>query len=325
MGEFTPVRAHGYGFRATALAAALGLLAWFAAAPAEGRPKVQTLRDLVAQARKGGASGSMTAAPPERLARFGKAMAALASGDTVAARAGLAECGFEEVPVLTGRPVTLVRELPDVCAGGGVYALAGGPADRAARGGLALETPHSFFDRHTWEIGLALFEQGLGRAFLCNTVHRHRPALGGTAGATADVAHGESNFLHAATLGLAAVWPETVFVQLHGFENRRRSSSAGAVADFVLADGRRAGGTHALLQRAAAAFEEEFGRTAIAMHGRDTTELGATGNAQGRALNGRAADHFLHVEISATMRARLVSDAETLAKLRKALSGLCAN
>lgn len=320
MGEFTAVSAYGIRFRGTALAAALGLLAGMAAAPAEGRSKVLTLRDLVAQARKGGAAGSMTVAPPERLAQFGKALGALVSGDSAAA--GLAACGFEGVPVQAGRRVTVVRELPGIRAGGGVYAIAPGPA---SKGGLVLQTPHSFFDRRTREIGLALFEQGLGRAFLCNTVHRHRPAVGGAAGAIADVAHGEGNFFHAATLGLAQVWPEAIFVQLHGFENGRRSSSAGAFADFVLADGRRAGGAHALLERAAAAFEQEFGQAAVAVHGRDTTELAATGNAQGRALNARATDHFLHVEISATMRERLASDAETLAKLRKALSALCSN
>jgi hypothetical protein len=306
-------------YRRTALAAALGFFA-LAAAPGEGRPKVATLRELVAQARRGGETGSLALVPAERLALFRRAVRSLASGGA-GAEADLATCGFEAVQVKAGRPATLLRELAGNRAGGGVYALASTPG-RVATGGLVLGIPHSFFDRRTGTLGVALFEQGLGRALACNTVHRRRPAVGDSPGETADVAHGKSNFFHAATLALAEAWPGSVVVQLHGFEPGRRRSAAGAAADFVLADGGAPGGEHALLERAAAAFEREFGRAAVAMHGRDTTELGATGNVQGRALNALAAGRFLHVEISGTMRERLVSDAATLAKLRKALASL---
>lgn len=164
---------------------------------------------------------------------------------------------------------------------------------------IAMEAPHARNDIHTGIIALRLFLAGQARVFAASTITRHR----------ADMAHLDDSFFHAFTLAFAQACPTGLVVQLHGFDKRNHPT---AEADFIASAGIRSPEPWLtdLVQQLKKATA-----LPVLTYPHDTKQLGATLNAQGRALRQTRHCRFLHLEMSRELRERLTRDDE----LRRAI------
>jgi hypothetical protein len=258
---------------------------------AEQRQRTQALVSALVQALEPGGA-------PERL-------------DAIAIMAKTA--GFELVRARDEAGALWVLREPDGHrAGGGLYAF------RAAGRPLCIQAPHTFFDEGTGDLALALFARLEARCLFVNTVHRYARSTA-AAEHPADVAHAEHTLFRAANDGLLARGPWTI-LQVHGF-GRRDDLPAGTQA--VVADGVATRAADAPAVRLRAALQSHLGGAAgsVRLYKVDADVLGATTNVEGRDAR-KAGATFLHIEMSAELRAALVRDAGPLASaVREALFG----
>lgn len=159
---------------------------------------------------------------------------------------------------------------------------------------IVLQAPHQGSDRWTGRLARQWFEQRPVAAAFWNLGSRK---LALADGSLADLARREDHLLHAAALGLAE-HPEFRFVQLHGFARER----APQPVDLVLSYGQRWPAPD--LDALAACLGDALG-VRSATYPEQIKYLGGTTNALARAL---PAGRFLHLEISAELRQRLVDN-----------------
>jgi hypothetical protein len=177
---------------------------------------------------------------------------------------------------------------------------------------LAVEVPHSFFDESTLAIGHALFDAAHARMLIVNTVHRYR-AIGGNPpdgsstsdeddnASASDVAHATQSYFLSAHAAFLRDFPEGIAIQVHGFGD----ASAEGI-DAVLSAAR----TTTTLEPLATRLREDLGLH-VAVYPKDIRRLGGTKNAQ--AKRSRQQNHrFIHLELSQTLRARLLRDQRLL-------------
>lgn len=202
-------------------------------------------------------------------------------------------------PSTLGAPQGLVLSETEVdCAGRGAYVLRAGAAAP-----LALVAPHRGADRHTGTIARLLFEEQRVVAAAWNTAPRRSD---GDCSAGGDVAREPTHYITAFSLAVAQRFPQGRIVQLHGFDPERRASSNAYAADAILSDGTDRPPVQ--LVELARCLNRTFPQRRFAVYGIDTDELGATGNAQGRALHDAGFAGFVHVEMAGSLRALLVAD-----------------
>jgi len=261
--------------------------------------------EVLVAARKGGSSPDRyvipTAAERTDMSRLFAQFGIEATGalSTPAQRLGF------ELAALPSQPgVWSLVEAADKKRGGGGYLLRLPSASR-----LIVQAPHTFYDEGTLPLACELFERAEAQALFIETAHRYKAAEAGAAGNfPADLAHSEESLFQAATLGLLARRDGATIVQLHGFGPRESG------ADVVLSSG--ATETTPLVDAARRALSEVVGN--VARFPQESRELGATTNVQG-ALARRHGANFLHVEMSAELRQRLLADAELRARFLQAL------
>jgi hypothetical protein len=164
---------------------------------------------------------------------------------------------------------------------------------------VALEMPHARNDIHTGMIGLRMFLTGQARVLAASTITRHR----------ADMAHLDDTFFQAFTLAFAQVCPTGLVVQLHGFEAGNHDT---VKADIIASAGSRSPSPWLadLVQRL-----RKVTNLPVLAYPEDTRVLGATLNAQGRALQPTPSCRFVHLEMCLEFRERLTRDD----KLRRAI------
>ncbi len=261
--------------------------------------------ETLVAARKGGSAPDRYVIPTSveqtdmsRLfAQFGiEAMASL--------RAPAKRLGFELAAVPAQAGVWSLVEAADRKRGGGGYLLREPSTSR-----LIVQAPHTFFDEGTLPLACELFQRAAAHALFIETAHRYKAAEVGESGKfPADLAHSEDSLFQAATLGLLAQRDGATIVQLHGFGPRESG------ADVVLSSG--ATDPTALVDAAWRALSEIVGK--VARFPQESRELGATTNVQGALARSHGVG-FLHVEMSAELRQRLLSDAELRARFFQAL------
>ncbi len=227
-----------------------------------------------------------------------------------AATPSLAPAGFEAVPVMTRRArFVVLREREGQRTGGGAYVMRCGPSEN-----LAIQAPHTFFDLNTFGLSERLLRETHARWLLVNTLHRFRATpdeVRSVPPHPADVAHNPELLFQAATLAIQRARPDTLFVQLHGFDSAYRQ------ADVVLSDGRR--GENPLARGLAELWTAAPWR--ILTYGKDIRDLGARANVQARALNERGG-RFLHIELAGSVRRALVRSKPLRRALASALVAL---
>lgn len=255
---------------------------------------------------------------------------------------------------------------------------------------LIVEAPHTFFDRGTLPVALAIFEAQRARALILNTSHRYggRPnprdasvddegadggradlgtAVGGgrnpghtaeddeglegaggkdggdgavdgnttqdgsrsTGGgargddrasrerliaslAFADVAHAERSFFLSVHRALLQTFPGTPTVQLHGFQDRSAPNAA-VIASAV--------GHGAALERLLAPLRAIVNDGKVLAYPTEIDRLGGATNVQARWSRQMGAP-FYHVELSRTLRDKLVVDTDFRRRFAAAFAGL---
>ncbi|KYF70946.1 hypothetical protein [Sorangium cellulosum] len=244
---------------------------------------------------------------------------------------------------------------------------------------LIVEAPHTFFDRGTLPVALAVFDAQRARALVVNTSHRYggRPKPGDAAGddegaeegaggggegaddggadgettgggaratggrghgggggdlgagggargerraarerlvaslAFADVAHAERSFFLSAHRALLQSFPGMPAVQLHGFQDS--SAAAAAIASAV--------GPGADLERLLAPLRAVVSDGKVLAYPADIDKLGGATNVQARWSRQMGAP-FYHVEMSRTLRDKLIEDAELRRRFAAAFAGI---
>jgi len=179
---------------------------------------------------------------------------------------------------------------------------------------LFLQMPHSFSDIGSEEIGFRLFQQGGFQGAAWNTRHRKD-----TKNSSSDLAHITNSPFTAQGLAVAARWPAAVVIQLHGFSQKKRRTSAAQNADFIISSGTRAPSIHG--ERLATCLQQKK-LGGVMLYGRDLYELGGTTNTTGRALRSMGFNGFLHLEMSKGLRQRLLDEPLLMEKVGICLSGL---
>ncbi len=168
---------------------------------------------------------------------------------------------------------------------------------------VALQAPHSFHDLRTRELALLLMQQGGFVAAAWNTVHRYGGGEHSGQHAPADVAHTDNSYFQAFTRAFARRYPHGAILQLHGFVQQKRKTEEGRSADMVLSTGSMSV-TSSLLQLNQCFRQQFIGVSRL--FPMDIHELGATTNRNASMLRAMDFTGFVHVEMSAPLRKKLV-------------------
>jgi hypothetical protein len=207
---------------------------------------------------------------------------------------------------------------------------------------IVVEAPHTFFDSGTLPIALAVFEAQRARALLINTAHRYlacperrkekpkddkkvkdkgkdkkddndeQEELEDKSEEKAkdkdedkeevpcpsDAAHAERSFFLAGHRSLLAAFPGAVTLQIHGFQDERVPGVG------LIVSGSVTGADAALLARRLRPSLPEF---EVRVYPGEVERLGGMGNVEAHASQA-VNMHFFHLEISRSMRDRLVQD-----------------
>ncbi len=181
-----------------------------------------------------------------------------------------------------------------------------------------VQAPHSFYDVSSGEIADYLMANASIRGFFFNTLHRRYLLPGATCDDgvnPADVGHVTNSFFYLMSTQYIAATATGTIVQLHGFTNEALAAQGFGV---VASSGEQTPSLQ--LQRLDAALGDALAGQSVALYPVDTNLYGATLNIQGRWIRREDRGHFLHIELSRTVRAALVADAAELARFCSALA-----
>ena len=201
----------------------------------------------------------------------------------------------------------MISEEEGACEGRGAYLFRYPTANLP----LAITAPHRGADRHTGTIAASLFLEGSAAAAAWNSAPRNPQQECPHA---LDLAREPIHAFTAFAIAFAQDHPNGALMQLHGFERMKRPPGAAREADIILSNGTRKPGTR-LLDLADCLSLEMVPHRALVFPN-ETTELGALGNAQARALGDMGFGGFIHLELSAELRAKLVKDEALRARFR---------
>ncbi|WP_432199960.1 hypothetical protein ACRAQ7_09755 [Erythrobacter sp. W53] len=221
----------------------------------------------------------------------------------------LEDLGFQ-ADRLTNAPGTkVIAEKAGSCAGQGVYWLR-----EDAGAGLAITAPHRGSDRHTGSLAATLFLETGAKAAAWNSAPR-RPTK--QCDAALDLAKEKNHVFSAFTTSFAEFAQDSLIVQLHGFDGDRRKSLAAQEAGMILSNGTERPSEKLL--DLADCLSIAFNPERVLVYPVGTRELGALQNAQGQLLREAGFDGFVHMEISADLRAELIEDGALRGKLAACL------
>ncbi|WP_147273770.1 hypothetical protein [Vreelandella rituensis] len=223
----------------------------------------------------------------------------LAADDRLKAARELASSRFDALGV---EPVALLEP--------GIVVLTEKAGERRGRGlfaariedgsPLLIQAPHQYYDLRTGTLARQLFLESDAMAAAWNTTHRyHRDDT--------DLVHIPDSYLHALSRAFADVYPDGWILQLHGFSSAKRKSRAGRSAQAILSDGTRNPSRN--LAQLTDCLSQRLDIRAL-LYPRDVQELGATTNTLAADLRRRGFNGFVHLELDAQLRKRLVSDAD---------------
>lgn len=201
-----------------------------------------------------------------------------------------------------------LRESAIACRGQGYYLI-----QRGGWGQLMLQVPHAYFDRYTGEIGAGMLHPGMV-ALAWNSANRR---LGqGTDRVNADLAKRTDSLFIALTRAFVSARPQGHLIQLHGFDNQRRKTLAGADAQIIVS----AGSTWVTpaVYRVSRCLKPVLDGP-IRVFPQEVTELGGIKNVQGRLLRRYGHEGFIHLELNLSARQRLRQEPRLRAQMMACL------
>lgn len=195
----------------------------------------------------------------------------------------------------------LLEEQEPNARGQGIYAIRDA-ADR--RPALLISAPHRGADIHTGPLAGALFIETGASAAAWNSVPRAR--RGKSEGL--DLARLERHPFTAFAVAFALVHREGRVIQLHGFDPANRRTPAARESEVILSSASER--PSAAVESIAACLTRSLPGYAVRVFPREVSELGALKNAQARVLRSLGHDVFVHIELSFSIRERLLEDQE---------------
>ncbi len=210
------------------------------------------------------------------------------------------------IPGSGNREFLVLMEPDGIRAGKGFYVLT--QRMTSARP-VIIQTPHARSDMFTGKIGLKLFTTGSAAAFFSSTLRRNaRSVFTGPEQVKkfhiADPAHNPNCFFHAATKAATRFQPDTLTIQLHGFESG--APGTGRHYTMILSSGIDSDIRDDCFAELDNTIRKCLPEVRIGKYGVETGELGARANVQGRFINRFTPGCFLHVEMSYDYRNRLM-------------------
>lgn len=211
--------------------------------------------------------------------------------------------------------------------GAGAYIFRVAPADGEPT--ILVQAPHAYFDVGTGKLAAQLFfspKQGVRpRALFTNSIHRYQLAPGDKGKKSrnpADVAHNRQHAFSIATQAFVDAAERARVIQLHGFGRRTDDGDGDTDGDaqaigMVVSAG-DAAASSPWSAAIATALVDSFG-SAVKRFPEEVKLLGATTNVQGELVRNRDRNGFVHIELSADVRARLARDETLREKLATAL------
>jgi hypothetical protein len=251
--------------------------------------------EVLVSARKGGSAPDRYLPPtPAESVDMAQLFARLSRQDPRVLQKEADALGFRLAPVSEQSGVWSLVEVSQRKRGGGAY---------------LLRLPASFFDEGTLPLACELFQRSGALALFIETAHRYKAAEASDSGSfPADLAHAKESLFQAATEGLLRDARAKTLIQLHGFGPRDSD------ANVVLSNG--ASDPNPLVDSVRQALGNVV--TGVLRFPQQTRDLGATTNVQGLLARSRGA-RFLHVEMSAPLRAQLLRDGALRARFLEAL------
>lgn len=281
------------------------MAALLSAVPADA---AETVGDLLASASRGG----HYMAPDADELQQAEALFLRCFSDCTApeVRQGWQALGFDLIEVdKGGETVVVIREKEGARSGRGFYLLRPQSASTTA-----LQAPHSFKDLHTRDILLHLLDSGDFRAAAWNSVPRNHLRNGMSV--DADMAHLQESYFLAFGRAFAHRFSGGKLVQLHGFAQSKRRTAMGATAEVIISSGSRQ--TTATVREMGGCLKDAgFGNVRI--YPLEARELGATTNSSGKALRFMGYEGFVHIEMSAPFRLKLLNNSVERCKLLRCL------
>lgn len=181
---------------------------------------------------------------------------------------------------------------------------------------VLLQAPHQFYDLRTGEIAVALFQQGAGKTLAMNSAHRYSQ---GKDVSHTDWAHLPSAPLNAFTRAFLNAAANSTVVQIHGYAETKRQSSAGRQSDVIISSGQR--WPHPSMLNFAECLQQNTD-WAVLRYPQDIGELGGTTNVQGRLMNSLGNPRFIHLELSSKLRKTLTQDHVSLQVLANCIRNI---
>ncbi|MBQ4813071.1 hypothetical protein J8M20_17040 [Pseudoalteromonas luteoviolacea] len=180
---------------------------------------------------------------------------------------------------------------------------------RASNRPCFVSIPHQYHDKYTLTIGRSLFDTSCN-VMVHNTHHRHSESSDSSPMDYSKRAQG----LHvAAVKAFHHRYPNGLIFQLHGFNQKKRKTTQGKKADFILSQGRSYNAKLMKIQGCLLALSEH-----TYIYQKDVFELGGTKNVLHKV--GLAPHRFIHIEISKPMRKRLKSHPVSMEQFNLCLS-----
>lgn len=160
---------------------------------------------------------------------------------------------------------------------------------------IVIEAPHPRSDINTEELALDLYRALDAKALLVAGAHRNANFDG-----SADVAHAPVSVFNRIHMELFETLPltmgsETIFIQIHGFDNKQRSNAPDLILSYNWAN---EPDKDALLAHLVAALNENQIQVGVC-NGNSFPGLCGTSNVQRLTMNGGI---FLHIELSSALR-----------------------
>lgn len=166
---------------------------------------------------------------------------------------------------------------------------------------LFLQAPHGFDDRFTGEIAFDLLVRGGIKAVALNNTPNSERNLG----EPVDLTLIGASVYNALNRVIASLYPRSMVVQLHGFNEKTRSTDAANKTDFIVSNGTKRPDKHMVIV-AQCLDNLAAGRTKVFPV--QINELGALENEQGKLMRAMGHDGFLNLDISMEMRKKFMGE-----------------
>ena len=172
----------------------------------------------------------------------------------------------------------------------------------------AISIPHRFFDTHTYQIGKQLFNAHC-QLLVHNTHHRYSDSIDGL---SMDYSKRHYNLHNAAILAFQALHKDAKVIQVHGFNQQKRTTAKAKKADFIISQGKKGN----VIKKQLTLCLSKLSKNSY-FYPELVQELGGTKNIL-HTLNIRPYS-FIHIEISKPMRKRLIEEQHLMSQFSECI------